>query len=179
MPTSISSTGSCRLASHQPPGPSQKSLQLLPPLSALPTSGCCYLDDILVLSSSHQAALRDLDLVRDSLQCHGFSLNLEKSHMQPTTRILHLGAIIDSVSGHVFLSQDHRRSIVNLIFQVLSSRSFSLLLLSQLLGKLISCINIVPWACLHSRPLQWYLLPFQRSLRSNSRARVRLPRAVS
>ncbi|XP_058022507.1 uncharacterized protein LOC131189903 [Ahaetulla prasina] len=49
-----------------------------------------------------------------------------------------------------------------------------LLLLSQLLGKMIPCIAIVPWARLHSRPLQWLLLPSQRTGLSSSTKRIRI-----
>ncbi|XP_070613470.1 uncharacterized protein [Erythrolamprus reginae] len=42
----------------------------------------------------------------------------------------------------------------------------------------ISCINIVPWARLHARPLQWFLLPFQRARLSNSKRQVHLTTTV-
>lgn len=37
-----------------------------------------------------------------------------------------------------------------------------LALLFQLLGKLISCISLVPWAWFYARPLQWFMLPHQK-----------------
>lgn len=138
----------------------------------------CYLDNILILSSTRERAVVDLHTVIRVLQQHEFSLNLDKSQLLPTNRILHLGAIIDSNSGHVFLSPDRILSIRSLVHQVLTLRSVPLLMLSQLLGKLISCIAIVPWAHLHACPLQWYLLPYQRSCRASSNARVVLPAAV-
>ncbi|XP_015665850.1 dual specificity mitogen-activated protein kinase kinase 6 [Protobothrops mucrosquamatus] len=39
-------------------------------------------------------------------------------------------------------------------------------------GKMVSCIAIVPWARLHLRDLQWFLLPFQRTNTSASSIQV-------
>lgn len=60
----------CHSACHQPPGPSQKSL--------LPIRLLCYLDDILILSSSADRAVQDLSAVTQFLQLHGFPLNLRE-----------------------------------------------------------------------------------------------------
>lgn len=106
--------------------------------------------------------MQDSAIAIQVLQSHGFTLNEEKSLLRPTTRILHLEAVIDSVRGQVYLSSDRQASIKDLVTQILSQWSVPLLLLSQLLGKMISCIAIVPWARRHTRPLQWFLLPFQR-----------------
>lgn len=56
--------------------------------------------------------------------------------------------------------------------QIRADRIVQLELLSQLLGKMIPCITIVPWARFHARPLQWFLLPYQRAGRCTSTARV-------
>lgn len=66
----------------------------------------CYLDDILVFSSSQNRARRDMDLVLAAFHRHGFSINLAKSQLIPSTSILHVGAVIDSIKGQVFLSPD-------------------------------------------------------------------------
>lgn len=77
-------------------------------------------------------------------------------------------------ASQVLLSPDRCLSIRTLVTQILSLRLVPLILLSQLLGKMISCIAIIPWARFHAQPLQWYLLPYQKSCRSNSRAKVLL-----
>lgn len=46
------------------------------------------------------------------------------------------------------------------------------------LGKMISCLNIVPWARYHARPLQRFLMPFQREGTSSSKVRVWVPPQV-
>lgn len=144
----------------------------------VPVCMLCYLDDILILSSSPSQAAEGSVMVIHILQSHGFTLNLVKSHLQPTTRILHLEAVIDSMRGQVYLSPDCQHSIKGLVIQILSQRSVPLLLLLQLLGKMISCIAIVPWARRHACPLQCFLLPFQKRGHSNSRAKVAVPSRI-
>lgn len=102
-------------------------------------------------------------------------INPLKSHLVPTSRLLHLGAIIDTSLCKVFLSPERQVSIRTLVDKVRSERKVNLLLLSQLLGKLISCIAIVPWARLHTRNLQWFLLPYQKRGLAYLPHRVRVP----
>ncbi|XP_060547294.1 uncharacterized protein LOC132711713 [Pantherophis guttatus] len=53
-----------------------------------------------------------------------------------------------------------------------------LLELSRLLGKMVSMFGITPWSRLHSRELQWLLLPYQKAQRDNSLSRLQLPDPV-
>lgn len=146
-------------------------------LRSAPVRVLCYLDDVLVLSSWDWAT-HDMDLVLSAFQTHGFSINWDKSHLTPSTSIHHLGAIIDSTKGQVFLSLDRIRSIRDSVAQVLARRSLPLLTLSQLLGKLVSCYGIVPWAWRHSPPLQWLLLPFQHRGCASSTRKILVPPQV-
>lgn len=110
---------------------------------------------------------------RSTLRSHGFSVNLEKSHLTPTTRLLHQGAVIDYIEGRVYLSQEHQVSLVSVVDRILWERKVSLLLL-QLLGKMISAISTIPWARIHAQNLQWFLLPFQKAGRVTSSAKIQV-----
>lgn len=137
-------------------------------LQTFPVQIQFYLDDILNQSSSESQAWQDLRVTIQVLHDHGFSVNRAKSHLIPKTCLLHLGAIIDMVASKVYLSLDRQASLKELVIHVLEDRTSFLFLLSQLLGKMVSCFGIIPWARLHNRALQWYLLPFQRSCQSTS-----------
>ncbi|XP_039189596.1 kelch-like protein 14 isoform X2 [Crotalus tigris] len=132
----------------------------------------CYRDDILIQASSFQAAQADLKLIIQVLQQHGFSVSFQKSQMVPSSRLLHLGAVIDTTNCMVYLSQER---LVSIRDQVYRDRTIPLVLLSQLLGKMVSCIAIGPWTRLHLRDLQWFLLPFQQVNASASNRQVRVP----
>lgn len=118
-------------------------------LRARPVRIQTYLDDILVQSTSHERVEVDLGVMVRCLQAHGFSINVGKSHLTPTNHLLHLGAIIDTVCCQVFLSPERLGSIRSMITLIRSTRVVSLAILSTILGKMISCINVMPWARLH------------------------------
>lgn len=147
-------------------------------LRRVPVRLLCYLDDVLILSTSLQSADLDRAAVLQAFQQHGFTVNLEKSHLSPTTKLCHLGTLIDTRNCQVFLSQDRVESIVTLVRQVLAQKRASPLLLSQLGGKMVSCIDVVPWARRHMRPLQWLLLPYQRAKKVTSKLPIQVPARV-
>ncbi|XP_060545617.1 uncharacterized protein LOC117663588 isoform X3 [Pantherophis guttatus] len=130
------------------------------------------------LPSFSYVAQQELQTVCNIITLHGFSINRIKNHLQPTTCITHLGALIDSVKGQVFLLHERQQDIRALVHRVLAQRQVTLLDLSQLLGKFISCISIVPWARRHSRQLQWFLLAAQWAGRITSHSMVMLPHKV-
>lgn len=121
-----------------------------------------------VKTQSSNQDLKDLHLTVRTLQSLGFSINFQKSHLLPTTKILHLGTVIDSEDGSAYLSPERLNSIQSLTRQVDARQSVSILTLTRLLGKMVSCIGIVPWARLHSCHLQWILISFQRQQARNS-----------
>ncbi|XP_060547192.1 uncharacterized protein LOC117673540 [Pantherophis guttatus] len=66
----------------------------------------------------------------------------------------------------------------NLLLRHTLRAPYSLLELSRLLGKMVSMFGITPWSRLHSRELQWLLLPYQKAQRDNSLSRLQLPDPV-
>lgn len=144
-------------------GPSPSTLRPPPPriftklldvvavhLRASPIRLQCYLDDILIQSSSFQQAHTDLQETISALQLHGFTVNWEKSQLIPSTDLVHLGTHIDTQAGLMFVSQERQHNIRATVAQVRSLHTAPLLMLSQLLGQMISCLSIVPWVRLHS-----------------------------
>ncbi|KAK9403183.1 ubiquitin carboxyl-terminal hydrolase 7-like [Crotalus adamanteus] len=125
-------------------------------LRMVPVRVQCYLD-ILIQASCFRAAQSDLDLTSQVLQQHGFSVKFWKSQTVPSSRLLHLGAIIDTTNGMVYLSQERLDSIRDLARRVYKDRNVPLVSRSQLLGKMVSYTAIVLWARLHLRELQWRL----------------------
>ncbi|XP_039181469.1 heterogeneous nuclear ribonucleoprotein R isoform X1 [Crotalus tigris] len=69
-------------------------------------------------------------------------------------------------------TEERRDSVRDLVLKVCRDRTLSPSGLSWLLGKMISCIEIVSWARLHSRTLQWFLLPYQKQGTSISNREV-------
>jgi hypothetical protein len=65
-----------------------------------------YLDDILVLGSTFQICLSNLQEALSLLMKVGFIINWEKSSLIPTTNFTFLGTLWDSVEGALRLPQD-------------------------------------------------------------------------
>jgi hypothetical protein len=65
-----------------------------------------YLVDILVLGSSFQICLANMQEALSLLMKAGFIINWEKSSLIPTTNFIFLGMLWDSVQGTLSLPQD-------------------------------------------------------------------------
>ncbi|XP_061480325.1 uncharacterized protein LOC133383498 isoform X1 [Rhineura floridana] len=137
-----------------------------------------YLDDLLIRAKSEELAHHHLMITLNVLQTYGWLVNFDKSHLQPTQRLLHLGAMLDTLQAMVFLSPDRITAITSIARSLMQQTSADVMLLSRTLGMFISTIHIVPWARAHTRPLQWTLLPFQKDIASSNHRKVRLSPAL-
>ena len=63
-----------------------------------------YLDDLLILSNSEEAARRDTMTVINHLSFLGFAINWEKSFPLPGRQIVYLGLCLDSAAMTAMLS---------------------------------------------------------------------------
>ncbi|XP_061466244.1 pleckstrin homology domain-containing family A member 7 isoform X3 [Rhineura floridana] len=111
-------------------------------------------------------------------KAYGWLVNFDKSHLQPTQRLLHLGAMLDTLQAMVFLAPDRITAITSIARSLMQQTSADVMLLTRALGMFISTIHIVPWARAHTRPLQWILLPFQKDIASSNHRKVRLSPAL-
>ena len=57
-----------------------------------------YIDNIIILNQNQQDLIKDRDTVIFILQCLGFVINWEKSHLEPTQKLEYLGMLIASVT---------------------------------------------------------------------------------
>ncbi|XP_013913666.1 PREDICTED: uncharacterized protein LOC106542458 [Thamnophis sirtalis] len=82
-------------------------VRLLQDIKKLMAAATQFSDDAtLDAVNSAGRAKRDLNLTIDTLRTLRFSINQDKSYLTPSTRLQHLGAIIDSMECEVFLSQE-------------------------------------------------------------------------
>ncbi len=97
------------------------------------------------------------DLVLKHLSLLGLRVNWEKSKLVPTQRISFLGMEFDSVNQTARLTQERAQSVLN-CFKTLSGRTaVPLKLFQRLLGHMAAAAVTVPFALLHTRPLQHWL----------------------
>ena len=113
-----------------------------------------YIDDWLNVASSFQKAWRLTRLFVHKCLDLGLLINLEKSELIPTQRILFLGRIFDFTQGKVFISPDSLKSIASKIARTSLFARPPLWLAESLLGVLSSAEKAVPWGRLNLRDLQ-------------------------
>ena len=70
-----------------------------------------YIDDTLVVANNKTQAMKDHDLVIDTLERCGFMINYKKSHLNPSTVIEFLGFVLDSDNMTITLTE-HKRQVL-------------------------------------------------------------------
>ena len=81
----------------------------------------------------------------------GYFVNIDKSVLDPTSLIRHLGIMVDSQNRKFSVPQDRVDNLLALIEQMLSSTSCSLQDLERCVGKCRSMSIAVPCAILYTR----------------------------
>ena len=115
-----------------------------------------YLDDWLLLNALRNQLLKNLEMSLNLLLKLGFIVNREKSSLTPCQNIVYIGA-------HFFLDRGiacptlERIEKIKLVCHSLKTDQTARNFLS-LLGLMASCIQLVPNARLHMRPIQLHLL---------------------
>ncbi|KAI9555870.1 hypothetical protein GHT06_018387 [Daphnia sinensis] len=119
-----------------------------------------YLDDMLILGSSHNEALGHLRTVVNLLVSLGFLINWEKSVVIPSQSIQFLGLEIDSriLSFPLPISRVKVENIVSLCRSVLQKDQVKLRELAFVLGNFSSSIPSVPYAQSNYRSLQRFYI---------------------
>lgn len=79
-----------------------------------------YLDNIILLAHSRQTMLMHQELLVTTLQMFGWVINLPKSRLLPSQRMVFLGALLGTVRNSVSLPQDKMISIQARVRQFLA-----------------------------------------------------------
>ena len=113
-----------------------------------------YLDDMLIMASSKEEAQAHLATAMHLLTALGFILNLDKSVLTPTQRVIFLEFCLDSRTMLISLPTPRIQSVQLLIRETLAQGQATILKLSQLLGSMISTHQGVTAAPLHYHLLE-------------------------
>lgn len=116
-----------------------------------------YLDDWFLLNMVKSLLMQDKKIALDLLTRLGFLINTEKSQLQPTQQIVYIGGLFDLRKGIVLPPPDRIQKIQAIVKKVMENPALAIDYL-QMLGLMASCIEIIPFARLHMRPIQLHLL---------------------
>jgi hypothetical protein len=106
-----------------------------------------YIDDLLVFCGSNiHIALNIRNWVFSFLINLGISINMKKSHLHPSTRILYLGHVVNSISMTFSLANEKLKSLKKDTRKMIKAGRASARTMARLLGKITAMSNaILPW----------------------------------
>ncbi|KAJ1180645.1 hypothetical protein NDU88_005865 [Pleurodeles waltl] len=116
-----------------------------------------YLDDWLIRAKSSKLVSYHLQSTTQLLFDLGFSVNVPKSHLEPSQRLLFIGAVLDTTLNQAFPPPQRVQDIQEMVPMFRNGAVVPVLKVLCLLGLFASCILLVTHARWHMRALQWCL----------------------
>ncbi len=113
-----------------------------------------YIDDMLILAETEQQLVKSVQATIHLLESLGFIINWEKSAINPTTQISHLGFIINSETMQVTLSVDKRDRIQDMCTALYTKDTDTIRNVAKVIGSIVACFSAVELGPLHYRALE-------------------------
>ena len=126
-----------------------------------------YLDDILILNTSRERVLADLEVVIELLQRLGFIINWEKSVLEPSQNLEYLGLVIDSNRLSFALPKAKIEAVKAMCEAALLAKVVSLREIASIMGNFTWAIPAIPYAQVHYRRLQSFYIGKSQAANSN------------
>lgn len=127
---------------------------LRPVVERLRTSGVTcvsYLDDFLLLGSTENECLENVQKTVSLLQSLGFIINIEKSNFTPSTRGRYLGFVFDTKRLTLELPQEKRNRIVKWIDVLRPTKRCRIRKFARFLGILTSACPAIKYGWLYTK----------------------------
>ena len=115
-----------------------------------------YLDDWLIKNNNKALVMSHLQQTLAVLIDVGLVVNVKKSQLVPSQRITYLGADFHLWKGVVQPTQERFRSLCESIAVFQQEAYIPARVFLRVLGLMAACIDLVPMARLHMRPIQLY-----------------------
>lgn len=113
-----------------------------------------YIDDSLCVDSNFDDCQQKTVFMTNQLDKLGYRVNLKKSVLVPTKRIVFFGLIIDTVVFKVFLTEEKIDKIVSLGKLLLNKERVLIRCLASFIGLVVHAFNAVTVGPLHYRSLE-------------------------
>uniref|UniRef100_A0A803K510 ribonuclease H n=1 Tax=Xenopus tropicalis TaxID=8364 RepID=A0A803K510_XENTR len=126
-----------------------------------------YLDDLLLVARDPTILRSNLQRTKEVLERFGCIVNLAKSQVVPSQRMIYLGAQIDTLLGLVTLPRKKIDHIMLQVSQFKKKLTTSAKKFMSLLGLLTSPNGLVRWAKWKMRPIQLSFLNQWNSVNQN------------
>ena len=113
-----------------------------------------FIDDLILIASSYDECLQQLEILKSTLCELGFTVNIEKSQLVPVNEILYLGFLINSIAMTLHLPADKLMKIVSACKALLAMHQPSVRDVAKVTGLLVSALPAVNYIEMHYRSLE-------------------------
>ena len=113
-----------------------------------------FIDDLILIASSYDECLRQLEVLKQTLCELGFTVNVEKSQLVPVNEILYLGFIINSIAMRLQLPVVKLEKIVFVCKALLAKHQPSVRDVARVTGLLVSALPAVNYLEMLYRSLE-------------------------
>lgn len=120
-------------------------------------SASIYLDDMILIAPTYEASLTNTTAAVRLLQRLGFHINFEKSKLQPSTTLQHLGFELNTANNTIRLPYAKKRALArdaHKVEQAARNDNLTIRQLAALLGKMIASIDAIPQMKMRRHALQ-------------------------
>ena len=142
------------------PCPRKFTKLLKPPLSHLRENGCYivgYIDDFFTKGNNNALCKGNVKDIADLFIKLGFTINVEKSSLEPDTKSIFLGFSIDSVKMTVTLTEEKKIDLAEVIHKTLCAdegNGNTIRFVSKVIGKIVASLHGSLEGALHYRYLE-------------------------
>ena len=113
-----------------------------------------FIHDLILIASSYDECLQQLEILKSTLCELGFTVNLEKSQLVPVNEILYLGFLINSIAMTLHLPADKLMKIISAGKTLLAKHQPSVMDVAKVTGLLVSALPAVNYLKMHYSSLE-------------------------
>ena len=115
---------------------------------------CAFLDDLIIFANSYDECIRARDLTLELLQKLGYMINWDKSVLEPSHTIEHLGLILNSDRMIVTIGKEKCDNVIKLCNNLKQAKFVTVRQVAKLVGTMIAYTPGVENGLLHYRALE-------------------------
>ncbi len=108
-----------------------------------------YIDDSINMHQIKEICLQNSNRILDTLRLLGFTINVDKSVLHPSQKIVFFGFVIDSVQFMVFLTVEKIQRILTDAETLLHTRHVRVREIASFIGRLVNAFFAILEAPLH------------------------------
>ena len=113
-----------------------------------------YLDDFLLIGTSREECIRNVEITCASLFRLGFLFSADKCQFPPATSCCYLGFTFDSVSMTLSVPTEKELALKSLVTQMRRKSSCSIREFARFLGSLSACCPAIPYSWAYTKQFE-------------------------